>query len=118
MLVNEFWDGHKSLIYDWYLSKKKSDDVIISASPNFLLKPICDELKVYLISSNVDKNDGTYQGLNCYGEEKVRVYKEYTNEEIDEFYSDSLSDSPLARIAKKAYIVKGNEIVDWPKEEL
>ena len=113
-LVNEFWNGHKSLIYDWYLLKKKSDDVIISASPNFLLKPICDELKVYLISSNVDKNDGTYQGLNCYGEEKVNRYREiYGNITPDEFYSDSISDEPMALISKKAFRTINGKIYDW-----
>ena len=36
---------------------KKDDDVIISASPEFLLKPICKKINIkYLIASNVDKN--------------------------------------------------------------
>ena len=29
------------------------------------------------------------------------------------FYSDSYSDEPLALLADKAYIVKGEELIDW-----
>lgn len=117
-IVNDFWDSHKKNIYDWYYKKKKSSDVIISASPRFLLRHICDELNVKLICSEVDKKNGDYIGLNCFGEEKVsRFYKEYPGATIDEFYSDSKSDMPLAKLAKKAYLVKRNgEIIEWLAE--
>lgn len=114
-IVNDFWDSHKKNIYDWYYKKKKSSDVIISASPRFLLRHICDELNVKLICSEVDKKNGDYIGLNCFGEEKVsRFHKEYPGATIDEFYSDSKSDEPLAKLAKKAYLVRcKGEIIEW-----
>ena len=87
-VVKKFWSGHKKNIYDWYYDKKNSSDVIISASPRFLLEHICDELKVNLICSEVDKKNGDYIGLNCWGEEKVnRFYKEYPRGKINKFYS-------------------------------
>ncbi len=114
-IVDEFWDTHREKIYDWYLQTKKDDDVIISASPRYILEPICMELGVNLICSEVDIKTGDYIGVNCYGEEKVRRFRKiYPDAIIDKFYSDSKSDEPLAKIAKKAYKVKRNgKIVDW-----
>ena len=114
-IVCNFWDGHRKNIYAWYYKKKNSSDVIISASPRFLLEPICRELNVNLICSEVNIENGDYIGLNCFGEEKVsRLYKEYPDAKINEFYSDSKSDMPLAKLAKKSYLVKRNgEIIEW-----
>ena len=114
-IVCNFWDEHRKNIYAWYYKKKNSSDVIISASPRFLLEPICRELNVNLICSEVNIENGDYIGLNCFGEEKVsRFYKEYPGATIDEFYSDSKSDMPLAKLAKKSYLVKRNgEIIEW-----
>ena len=114
-IVDEFWDTHRHKINDWYLNIKTPDDVIISASPRYILGPICDELGVNLICSEVDVKTGDYIGVNCSGEEKVkRFYKEYPDGVINNFYSDSKSDEPLAKIAKAAYRVKRNgKIVDW-----
>ena len=114
-LVLDFWDKHRYKIYDWYLSQKTDEDVIISASPRYILEPICKELNVHLICSEVDVRTGDYYGLNCYGEEKVRrFYEIYKDETIDNFYSDSKSDEPLAKIAKVAYLVKrGGKIIKW-----
>ncbi len=115
--VESFWKTHKKNIKDWYIKQQKDDDVIISASPYFLLLPICTELGIkHLLASNVDKYTGKYDGENCWGPEKVKRLNEYMTEYlIDEFYSDSYSDSPLADLAKKAFLVKGNELVDWGK---
>ena len=59
--------------------------------------------------------NGDYIGENCYGEEKVnRFYKEYPNGVIDEFYSDSDSDLPLAKLAKVAYKVnRKGQVHKW-----
>ena len=37
----------------------------------------------------------------------------FKNGKIDNFYSDSKSDTPLAELADKAFIVKKNNITDW-----
>lgn len=112
--LTDFWDTHENRLKPWYLEQKRADDVIISASPQFLLEPICEKLDVYLIASRVDKSTGKTQGENCHSQEKVRrFYEEFPNGKIDCFYSDSYSDSPLARIAKKAFIVKKNTLSPW-----
>lgn len=114
-LVETFWETHKIYIKDFYKKKKHNNDIIISASPEFLLKPICDELHVKdLIASDVDKHTGKFTGLNCYGREKIkRLNKKYKNVEVIEAYSDSISDTPMLEIADKPYIVKGNRITDF-----
>lgn len=113
--VKCFWDENEHKIKKWYKNKQKSDDVIISASPYFLLYEICNRLKIaYLIASDVEMNTGKFKSKNCYGDEKLRKFRErFPNAELDEFYSDSHSDMPMALIAKDAYIVKKEDIYSW-----
>lgn len=113
-MVKNFWDSHEAYIKDFYLEKDHKDDVIISASPEFLLEPITKKLKVKkMIASVVDKKTGKFTGKNCHGEEKVRrlneVYKKY---EVMESYSDSKVDIPILKLAKKAYYVKGEKLIE------
>ena len=115
--VADFWETHINKIKPFYQAQQREDDVIISASPEFLLQPACDKLGIrYLMASLVDPHTGHYEGVNCHGEEKVRRFREvFGQSRIDKFYSDSYSDTPLALLAQKAYIVKGNELSDWKK---
>ena len=72
--VKDFWAKNRAKIKQYYLKQQKYDDVIISASPEFLLEPICEILGIhYLMASRVDKNSGIYDGINCHGKEKVSV---------------------------------------------
>lgn len=113
--INEFWDKNQNKIKKWYLDSQKDDDLIISASPTFLLNEICRRVGIkHLIASEVNKKTGVCEGKNCYGEEKVVRLKEvFEDYEIDEFYSDSLSDAPLSLLAQKRFIVSGNDIIVW-----
>lgn len=110
-----FWDERKVKIKNYYLERKMDNDVIISASPEFLLEPICEYLGVgKLMASKVDKKTGKYDGLNCHDTEKVRRLYEWNKDaHIDEFYSDSFADTPLAEISDKAFMVKGDKIYNW-----
>ena len=115
--IKLFWDINIDKIFPYYLVQQKEDDIIISASPLFDIKEICDRLgiKTYL-ASNVDPKTGKYDGENCWGEEKVKRLKEIIpNPKVDNFYSDSLSDTPLALLANQAYIIKKGQVLDWPK---
>lgn len=114
-LTESFWNKNHHKVYKWYLDQKQPDDIIISASPEFLLKPICQRLGIcHLIASRVDTQSGKFSGENCKGEEKVRrLATEYQVTHIDSFYSDSRSDLPLAKIADKAYLVKNGDLINW-----
>lgn len=112
--VEEFWENNLCKIERWYLKQKKYDDIIISASPDFMLRPLTDMLGVNLIATPMDPYSGQITGINNKGEEKVRRYKEiYGDLAIDEFYSDSDSDLPLARMANKAFKVINHKPVSW-----
>lgn len=116
-VVEAFWASHIKNIKPWYIEKlHRSDDVVISASPEFLIKPACEKLGIsHVMASRVDPYTGLYRGKNCWGEEKVRRFYEVFGEGtgIDAFYSDSLSDTPLARLANEAWIVRGDDLVAW-----
>lgn len=112
--IAEFWDAHRHKIKGWYLEQKRDDDLIISASPEFLLQPICKELGLELIASVVDPKTGENLIPNCYGSEKVvRMKEHYNMEDMEDFYSDSYSDDPLAQYAKKSFMVVGDELRPW-----
>lgn len=117
--VENFTDKRINKIHQWYFEKQKKDDVVISASPEFLVSAFCKKIGIKnVIASEIDKKSGKLLSENCKGKEKVaRFFKKYNNE-IDEFYSDSRSDNPLAAISKKAYLVKGSKIFNWNETEI
>ena len=113
--IEIFWRQNAHFLQEWYQKKRRADDVIISASPEFLLAPMAKKLGVHLIASRVDSHTGVYDGVNCHGEEKVRRFRaEFGETQVEEFYSDSLSDTPMARVAREAFLVKGETITPWP----
>ena len=112
--LEEFWATHEKNLKKWYLDAKTSDDVIVSATPSFILEPIAEKLGVKLIATRMDKKTGELSGTYNYGEEKVRRFKEvYGDVRPEKFYSDSYSDEPMAKLAEAAFIVSGDEIEPW-----
>jgi phosphoserine phosphatase len=62
----------------------------------------------------MDKHTGKIEGINCTKEEKVRrLMDAHPGAVVEDFYSDSLKDTPMARIAEKAYMVKKDRITEW-----
>lgn len=112
--VDDFWNKNKCKIKKWYLNQKDKSDVIISASPEFLLKPLKKILGIdRVIASKVNKKTGFFESKNCYGSEKiVRFEKEYRNKKnLISFYSDSIrADRPMMEYAKDAYLVNGDNV--------
>lgn len=113
-MVLGFWEHESKRLYDWYLAQKRPDDLIISASPEFFLAPLCQQLNVRLIASDVDPRTGMNRKRNCYGEEKVRrLFQKFPDAQIDSFYSDSQSDAPLAKLAQQAWLVIDGKPTVW-----
>lgn len=112
-----FWAAHLHKIEPYYLAQQQPEDVIISASPTFFLQPACRMLGISsLIASEVNRVTGEYTGENCHGPEKVKRFRAlYPQGRVERFYSDSLSDSPMASLAEKAYLVTKGECVLWPQ---
>lgn len=113
--VSAFWEINFHKIKAWYLEERQADDVIISASPAFLLELPCQRLGLKPpIASLVSPTTGAYTGENCYGEEKpLRFLQEYPAGNLNAFFSDSLSDAPMARLAKESFLVQGDSRTPW-----
>ena len=115
-VVSEFWAEHYKNIKKFYLDKNHDNDIINSASPYFLLKPVCDKLGVKdLIASDVDLKTGKFREKNNSREVKVDNYnKKYINYILDECYSDNpFNDKFILELANKAYVVKGENLIDY-----
>ena len=108
---------HQKDIKNFYLEQRREDDAVISASFEFIVRPFCEKLGIkYIIATRYDTIKGCIIGNNCKGKEKIVRFNEvFKNSIVNEAYSDSLSDIPMFEIAKKAYIVKGNELIVYKK---
>ena len=108
----EFWDKHIHNIKPFYEKIRQSDDLIITASPDFSMNEICKRLGiVHCLSSVVDAQSGRILRFNLRGEKVKAFFDEYEGCEIDDFYTDSpKNDKPLIDIARRAFVVKGNHI--------
>ena len=114
--VLKFWKKRKKKILDWYKKQQKEDDVIVSATPRFLLEPMLIALNIkHYIVSEFDIHTRRFIGPINAGEEKLRRFKKaYNIEEIDNFYTDSLRDTPMLLVAKNAFMVdKKYQIHRW-----
>ena len=92
-------------------------DLVISASPDFLLREVCERRGLALIASRVDPSTGIYEGRNCNGQEKVARFRElYPDTPVHRFFSDSLGDTPMARLAEEAWLVDigRGTLAPWP----
>lgn len=107
----KFWDRHIHKIKPFYLEQKKHDDIIITASPDFLMKEVCSRLGVEnLICTRFDLKTGKIE-KPCFRQAKVSCFLErFPEGRIDEFYTDSMNDKFLMPFADKVFIVKGKKI--------
>lgn len=115
--IERYWDKNERRIVSWYLEQKKSDDLIISASPSCIIEPIAHRLGVNFVATDYDREFGVLVNNLMYAREKARYIIDHGFPVIDNFYSDSLSDTPLALCAEHAHIVShgAQKVTDWPK---
>ncbi len=115
--IEKFWDKYENKISAWYLAQKKPDDLIISASPDCIIGPIAKRLKVNFMATEYDREFGVFLNNLMYAKEKAKYMIDHGFPVIDNFYSDSLADTPLALCAEKAHFVtnKATTVSDWPK---
>ena len=118
-LVETYWDRHQEEIPGWMRAKLHEGGFVISASPEFIIAGLCRRLGLPFTGTRMDIRSGKISGKSCKGAEKPLRFRElFPDAEVEEFYSDSLSDTPMARLAKKAYLVKGEKLSPWPAETL
>ncbi|MCR5457458.1 MAG: haloacid dehalogenase-like hydrolase [Clostridiales bacterium] len=114
--IERYWDKNEKKIASWYLAQKSPDDLVISASPTCLIEPIAKRLGVRYMASDFDREYGVFVNNMMYAKEKAKYIIDHGFPVIDNFYSDSLSDTPIALCAEKAFLVKkkASKVVDWP----
>lgn len=114
--IERYWDKNEKRIATWYLAQKKPDDLIISASPTCIIGPIAKRLGVNYIATEFDREYGIFLNNMMYAKEKAKYIIDHGFPIIDNFYSDSLADTPLALCAEKAHLVtkKASTVVNWP----
>ena len=113
--VERFWRVHEHNIGG--PCRPRRGDLVISASPEFLLRRPCERRGFELIASRVDPHTGRVLGPNCSGAEKIeRLRERHPSAHIERFYSDSHNDEPFAAFADQAFLVSipHNSIVPWP----
>ncbi len=115
--IEKYWDKHEKRISAWYLAQKKPDDLIISASPDCIIAPVARRLGVNHIASEYDREYNVLLNNLMFAKEKARYIFDHGFPVIDNFYSDSLSDTPIALCAEKAFLItdKARKINDWPE---
>ena len=115
--IERYWDKNEKKIVPWYLKQKRPDDLIISASPDCIIGPIAKRLGVRFIATEFNRKYGVFVHNLMYAQEKAQYIIDNGFPMIEKFYSDSLSDTPLALCAEKAYFVsnKARTVTDWPE---
>ena len=114
--IERYWDKNEKKISAWYLAQKRPDDLIISASPTCIIAPIAKRLGVNYMATEYDREYGVLLNNLMYAREKARYIFDHGFPMIENFYSDSLADTPLALCAEKAYLVtnKASTVIPWP----
>ncbi|MCR5369242.1 MAG: haloacid dehalogenase-like hydrolase [Clostridium sp.] len=114
--IERFWDKHEKNISAWYLAQKKPDDLILTASPSCIIKPIAKRLGVQYAATEYDREFGVFVDNLMFAKGKARYMIDRGFPVIENFYSDSLADTPIALCAEKAHFVteKAQKVNDWP----
>lgn len=115
--IEKYWNKNEKKIAAWYIAQKKPDDLIISASPACIIGPIANRLGVKYMATDFDREFGVFVDNLMYAKEKAKYMIDHGFPVIENFYSDSLADTPLALCAEKAHLVTKNAstVVDWPE---
>lgn len=119
--VKGFWSKHEKQVYPWFFERKRKG-IVISASPDFLLKEIAKRAGFdYLICTHHNEKTGAIIGENCRGEEKVRrLNEEFKDYKIVDVYSDSYKhDKYIFSLAEGScyHIEKGKRVEFKYKEK-
>ena len=69
------------------------------------------------MATEFDREYGVFTNNLMYAREKAKYMIDNGFPVIENFYSDSLADTPIALCAEKAHLVKdkATTVVDWPK---
>ena len=80
-------------------------------------EPAARRLGVNYMATEYDRDVGAFVDNLMFAREKAAYIFDHGFPEIENFYSDSLADTPMALCAEKAHLVthKAQVVEDWPK---
>ena len=97
-------------IKPFYFRLREADDIIVTANFDFLIKDLMETLNIKSYVCSKTDGMGRVDEL-CFGKNKVKMFRElYPDAVIDNFYTDSVNDTPLMEISEHAFLVTGNKI--------
>ncbi len=106
-MVKKFWDRREIKIFPFFNQRKRDlPTVVCTASPDFLIEPICKKLGVEkVVATRVNTETGKILSKPCKRHEKVvRLGEELPDCEFPEVYSDSMKDDIfILRLGEKAF---------------
>jgi len=105
-------------VYQKLLQNETSCHIVTASFETYVKALFPDSVKV--TGSRILFEDGKAEGLlfNCYGTDKAEALHKAGINAIDIFYTDSFSDFPLVKMAKKSYIVKGDMLIECSSAEV
>ncbi|HOO25684.1 MAG TPA: HAD-IB family phosphatase [Clostridiales bacterium] len=113
-VAEKFWERRIKKIYPFFLPQNRDlPAVVVSASAEFMIKPVCDALGVHkLIGTQMDPKTGKIKGKNCRGPEKAqRIKNELEGYTFVKAYSDSLkNDGPMLDLALESYLANKGKL--------
>lgn len=115
-MTEEFAKKNKHKIKEYYHSNRKEDDLIISASLDFYLLPLCKEIGLKnVICTKYDIKNGSIIGKNCKGEEKVKKFNELYGSDtiIENAYGDTKGDIPLLKRAQNGFMIVKQDVTKF-----
>ena len=117
--IKDFWTIKNKKIKSWYIKQKKDTDIIISASPEFLINYIGNKLGVSeVIATKVNIKTGKLESKNCCSYEKIKRYEQkHSENNVKAFYTDDpKTDMPMLNYAETGYIVNKNTVRRWKND--
>lgn len=122
--VKKFWDSHEKDIYPFFKKENRSKEnktVLISASPDFLIKEIANRMDVdYCIATHHNPKNGHLDDIVCRREQKAKRFNDLgLNAEIEAVYSDNKEDDKyIFKLGKKCLLASHGELKDITKDFL
>lgn len=116
VFTEEFAELHRNDIKKYYLDTKRDDDVVVSASLDFYLVPLCNKMGIKnVICTKYDVTNGKIVNTNCKGEEKVRLFDEAYGKDtiIENAFGDSKGDIPIIKRAQNGFVVKNDKLIPY-----
>ena len=121
-MAEKFWKSQKKNIYPIFNPENRTRPIVVcSASPEFFLKPICDEYKVdVMIATRMDPKTGRIDGFNCKDKQKpLRLAEALSDAEFINVYSDSLkNDIHIFELGQKCFHAQKGSLHEMSIEEI